>query len=631
MTTRLTCAAKTDVGLKRTNNEDNLIMVPAQGLYVLADGMGGHASGEVASTMCVNHVAKFICETAKQPGFEFPYKPKSDLSYEGNLLSNAIQYASERIFIQSCKDRAMEGMGTTVTAIYNAPHGLVLAHVGDSRIYRIRKGHITQMSRDHSLLNHLIDKGELKPEDAKNFAQKNVILRALGLKDYVDVEVHEVPREQGDIYVMCSDGLSDLVSEDNICKTVTQASNLDDACDKLIGLALKAGGKDNVTVVCVCVEQEDGDAVMPRGVSAPAESKGLVSVPHLSTTTSSSPSNPRPSPTRKMVPPPAAGRSMPTPPGMERPKPAPEKPKRLHSIREIVREPVQVISSGEISGRRSFANMPAIPSRAKMKAVLPEKQDTEKDPIQNQASPIHHSAPKEDTPEPRPVETNEVAEPRLVRSENSSLESDSSASHPETALLFTEPPSAAEAPDKPESQESVSTAGMSAEFNTDFYRDDPDFLDDGTATVLECPVIDDELVARLQSRPEETAEESQQPATNPEVPTYSTSPSNPIPKLPLPKPNIPAVPRLPIPSLKPPVRHDINNMDKPRSLGSAQDFKPVRPASQNDFDDVAPKPYVPPKNVVVPPKDYEGDSIEIASDTIEIITQPRNPGRRGHR
>ena len=112
MATRLSSAAKTDVGLKRTNNEDNLFLVPSQGLYVLADGMGGHASGQVASTMCVSHVAKFICETAKQPGFEFPYKTAPDLSFEAKLLVNAIKFANERVFIQSCKDRSMEGMGT---------------------------------------------------------------------------------------------------------------------------------------------------------------------------------------------------------------------------------------------------------------------------------------------------------------------------------------------------------------------------------------------------------------------------------------------------------------------------------------------------------------------------------------
>ena len=258
MAARLTCAAKSDVGLKRTNNEDNYGMVPSQGLYVLADGMGGHASGQVASTMCVSHVAQFICETCRKPGFEFPYPPDSKLSYEANLLVNAIKYANERIFIQSCKERSMEGMGTTVTAIMNSPRGLILAHVGDSRIYRVRKGQIVQMTRDHSLLNHLLDTGELKPEDAKSFANKNVILRAIGLKDYVDVEVKEVPREAGDTYMMCSDGLSDIVSEALICQAITSHPDLPEACNELISLALKAGGKDNVTVVCVHVESEEG-------------------------------------------------------------------------------------------------------------------------------------------------------------------------------------------------------------------------------------------------------------------------------------------------------------------------------------------------------------------------------------
>ena len=280
MATKITCAGKTDVGLKRTNNEDNFIVVPSAGLYVLADGMGGHASGQVASAMCVSHVAQFICETSKQPGFEFPYKRNPAISYEANLLVNAIKFANERVFIQSCKDRSMEGMGTTVTAILNAPHGLVLAHVGDSRIYRVRKGQITQMSRDHSLLNHLIDKGEIRPEDAKSFTKTNVILRAIGLKDAVEVEVKEVPREQGDLYMMCSDGLSDIVSDTLINQAINNnLPNLQEICNALIGLALKAGGKDNVTTVCVYVEQEDGAASQPSQARMNAMPTGMRSAP----------------------------------------------------------------------------------------------------------------------------------------------------------------------------------------------------------------------------------------------------------------------------------------------------------------------------------------------------------------
>ena len=263
MATRLTSAAKTDVGLKRTNNEDKFIIVPDKGLYVLCDGMGGHASGEVASALCCSNVAKFVCELARQPGFEFPYQTNPSLSFESKLIVNAIKYANERVYIQSCKDRSMEGMGTTITCIYNAPQGLVLAHVGDSRIYRVRNGQIKQMSRDHSLLNHLIDTGEIKPEDASHFANKNVILRAIGLKDYVDVEVHEVPREVGDVYMMCSDGLSDIVSETKILNAITSAPDMNAACAELISLALQAGGKDNVTVVCVSIQKDDSSQAQP--------------------------------------------------------------------------------------------------------------------------------------------------------------------------------------------------------------------------------------------------------------------------------------------------------------------------------------------------------------------------------
>ncbi|MGI5830355.1 MAG: Stp1/IreP family PP2C-type Ser/Thr phosphatase [Bradymonadia bacterium] len=257
MATKLNSAAKTDVGRKRDVNEDVFMVMPQQGLYLLADGMGGHASGQVASRLAVTSVSQYICEIARQPGFRFEYKTNPAFSYEANLLSCAIQYANERVYIQSCKDRSMEGMGTTITAIFNAPHAFVLAHVGDSRIYRLRDGQLLQISKDHSLLNHLIDSGEIRAEDAGKFSNKNVILRAIGLKDTVDVEIKEVARVQGDVYLMCSDGLSDLVGAGQIAKSLIETSSLNDACDRLVNLANNAGGKDNITVVCIEIEQED--------------------------------------------------------------------------------------------------------------------------------------------------------------------------------------------------------------------------------------------------------------------------------------------------------------------------------------------------------------------------------------
>ncbi|MDX9721234.1 MAG: Stp1/IreP family PP2C-type Ser/Thr phosphatase [Myxococcota bacterium] len=257
MAIRLKSAAKTDVGLKRSENEDNFIMLPDQGLYVLADGMGGHASGKTASTLAVTHIMEFVCVAAKQPGFKLPYSFDEKLPVEANILVNAIKYANERVFIESCKDRSKEGMGTTITAILASKDFFVLAHVGDSRIYRMRGGVLKQMTEDHSLLNHLISIGEVKPEDASKFANKNVILRAVGLKDYVDVAVQVVEKLAGDTYMMCSDGLSDLVPAEDIEYVMNASRTLPEVCHEFIKRALAAGGKDNVTVVCVQVEEYD--------------------------------------------------------------------------------------------------------------------------------------------------------------------------------------------------------------------------------------------------------------------------------------------------------------------------------------------------------------------------------------
>ena len=146
-------------------------------------------------------------------------------------------------------------MGTTITAILVAKDNLVVAHVGDSRIYRLRNGELTQITEDHSLLNHLINIGELKKEDAKGHANKNVILRAVGLKDYVEVATQVVAKVPGDQYMMCSDGLSDLVDDFVIAEVMRTAPSLKDACDQLIRLALHAGGRDNVTVIIAEVEE----------------------------------------------------------------------------------------------------------------------------------------------------------------------------------------------------------------------------------------------------------------------------------------------------------------------------------------------------------------------------------------
>lgn len=259
MAFRVRAFGMTDVGRARERNEDNLILVPHEGLYIVADGMGGHASGQLASRLAVTHITEFMCVQRKRPDFTLPFPPDPARSPQANLLACAIQHANERIFIESCKNTANEGMGTTITAIFDpgpSSDSILLAHVGDSRIYRFRDGGLTQVTADHSLLNHLLDTGKLTPEEADKFPNKNVIFRALGLKDYVEVDTQECKKRDGDLYMMCSDGLSDLVEEWVMGQILTDSQhNLKDACRALIDMANRNGGKDNITVMLVYVEQ----------------------------------------------------------------------------------------------------------------------------------------------------------------------------------------------------------------------------------------------------------------------------------------------------------------------------------------------------------------------------------------
>lgn len=256
---KLSSAARTDVGLKRAQNEDNFLLIPNLGLYILADGMGGHNSGQLASHLAVTLIAEFASQF-NDPSLALPYNADPSLPFEANLLSNAIKHANERIFIESCKDRAAEGMGTTVTALLDTPQRIVIAHVGDSRVYRLRQNKLRQLTVDHSLANHLLSLGQLQLHEVANFAQKNVIMRAVGLKEYVEVDVQVIDKQRGDILMMCSDGLCDLVEDPHMEAVLLQHVHLEPACDQLIQMALAAGGKDNVTVVCVRVD-EHVDAV----------------------------------------------------------------------------------------------------------------------------------------------------------------------------------------------------------------------------------------------------------------------------------------------------------------------------------------------------------------------------------
>lgn len=255
---KLTAHALTDVGRKRDHNEDAYALDEALGLYVVCDGMGGHASGEVASRMCADLVVEFVQRYVGTSIPNLPYPTEDeDLSQPEALLSNAIQHANDRVFVEGMKEARYEGMGTTIVAVLATADEVVLAHVGDSRIYRWSKdGRLEQVTRDHSLLNHKIDSGEIQTEeDIKGFKQGNIIVRAIGLKDYVEPEVHSIARRPGDLFLLCSDGLTDMVEDWSIQKVLEMnRDDLEEAARALVRMANDRGGKDNITAMFVRVD-----------------------------------------------------------------------------------------------------------------------------------------------------------------------------------------------------------------------------------------------------------------------------------------------------------------------------------------------------------------------------------------
>lgn len=254
---KIVSSGLTDVGLKRDHNEDYVLIDGEHGLFVLADGMGGHASGEVASQLAVSHFADFFNDTCQQDGFVWPYDVTGLETFAERAVANGIQHANDRVFIESMRDRRYDGMGTTLAIMADADDKMVLAHVGDSRIYRFRGGVLTQLTEDHSLINHFKRTRGMSDEEVKSIASRNVIVRAIGLKEYVEPDVKVVDKRAGDVYLLCSDGLSDLV-EDWVVENVLEGGidDLDDTCKRLVRLANQRGGKDNISVILLRVEND---------------------------------------------------------------------------------------------------------------------------------------------------------------------------------------------------------------------------------------------------------------------------------------------------------------------------------------------------------------------------------------
>ena len=251
---RIEVAGLSHVGMKRTHNEDSYLLLPDEGLFCVADGMGGHASGEIASKMAIEEMADFFKMTARDQDATWPYKMDKSRNYDENRLATAIKLANMRIYERAATDPQYRGMGTTVVSLHFVPSAqsvVYAGHVGDSRIYFQRQGILKQLTEDHSLLNDYLKAKKLTPEEIEAFPHKNVIVRALGMKDTVQVDVTRMEPENGDIFLLCSDGLSGMVLDPEIQETLRTTTDIQQACEKLIGMANANGGNDNVTCILV--------------------------------------------------------------------------------------------------------------------------------------------------------------------------------------------------------------------------------------------------------------------------------------------------------------------------------------------------------------------------------------------
>jgi PPM family protein phosphatase len=246
---RVRFAGDSNVGMKRAHNEDSFYLPESERLAIVADGMGGHASGEVASRMAVDTIVGFFKATMDDQQLTWPFKMDHGHRYDINRMVTAIKLANLKIHEQAQKDPRCHGMGTTVVSTLFLDRALIVGHVGDSRLYRRRDGVMKQLTEDHSLLNDYIKMKRLTAEEIANFPHKNVIVRALGMKDTVQVDVARVEPKDGDVFLLCSDGLSGMVSDAELQATLQKVTDLQQACERLIEQANAAGGTDNITCV----------------------------------------------------------------------------------------------------------------------------------------------------------------------------------------------------------------------------------------------------------------------------------------------------------------------------------------------------------------------------------------------
>ena len=251
------------VGRVREHNEDSTAVDPEIGLVVLADGMGGYNAGEVASELAIKTVIDMV-NTGLDAENRSRVDDTSGLMRQSIVLRNAVARANKIIWQTAQNNPQCRGMGTTIVACLFHDNRVSIAHVGDSRVYRMRSSRFEQITLDHSLMQELVDRGFFSPSEAMRSANRNYVTRALGVEPTVEVEIQEESARKGDVYILCSDGLSDMVDDEDIHLTIsTFNANLKTAGEQLVQLANQNGGRDNISV---CLAQVVESFAEPRGI-----------------------------------------------------------------------------------------------------------------------------------------------------------------------------------------------------------------------------------------------------------------------------------------------------------------------------------------------------------------------------
>jgi PPM family protein phosphatase len=248
--------AVTDVGRKRKGNEDALFLNPEQRLFVVADGMGGHAAGEVASKIAVDSINEFVTLTGGDEEITWPFGLDETISYDGNRLKTAIRHANRKVLEATREKTEYEGMATTVAAVLVDGDLANIGHVGDSRIYLWSEGEVSQLTSDHSWVNEQIQNGVISSEQARSHPLRNVVTRALGGKQDLSVDMQVRKMKPGEMLLLCSDGLTTMVPDEEIVRILSETGgDVSKAAHRLVDEANARGGEDNITVVLLKFEE----------------------------------------------------------------------------------------------------------------------------------------------------------------------------------------------------------------------------------------------------------------------------------------------------------------------------------------------------------------------------------------